>query len=73
MVEMRLYRARSFGASWVVRDNAADSSSFKAPLSVFVSADRIRPSAQESCMSHSQIDRAIRDLRREVLYTSGVD
>jgi hypothetical protein len=73
MVEIRLYRSRSFGASWVVRDNAADSSSFKALLSVFVSADRLSPSAQEGCMSHSQIDRAIRDLRREVLYTISVE
>jgi hypothetical protein len=73
MVEMRLYRARSFGASWVVRDNATDSSSCKAPLSVVASADRLRPSAQEGCMNHSRIDRAIRDLRREVLYTSGVE
>jgi hypothetical protein len=73
MVEMRLYRSRSLGASWVVRDNATDSSSCKAPLSVVASADRLRPSAQEGCMNHSRIARAIMDLRREVLYTSGVE
>jgi hypothetical protein len=70
---MGLYRSRSFGVSWGVRDNATDSSSCKVPLSVVASADRLCPFAQEGCMRHSRIDRDSWDLRREVLYTSGVE